>query len=132
MPAVKKAPDEVQRIVWAVLRNGTNDCVLLHSEPKEKVNKLLRNGEKPSAAVRELLRGYAKDVFVAAVDPDCKFQAPSLYYMLPEVKESGVLRQMYVKFALDVDEDDESLSTLQVIRFHASTGYQSITRFPRR
>lgn len=132
MPAVKKAPDDVQRIVWAVLRDGTNDCILLHPEPKEKVTKLLRDGEKPSAAVRELLRRYAKDVFVAAVDPDCRFQAPALYCMLPEVKESGVLRQMYVKFALDVDEDDESLSTLQVIRFHPSREYPSITRFPRR
>ena len=114
-----------------MLRDGANNCVLLHSKPKEKVNKLLRNGEKPSAAVRELLRGYAKDVFVAAVDPDCRFQAPALYHMLPEVKESGVLRQMYVKFSV-VPDDDESLSDLRVIRFHASTGWASITRFPRR
>jgi len=129
---MKKAPDEVQRMVWAVLRDGANNWVLLHSESKEKVNRLLRNGEKPSAAVRELLRGYAKDVFVAAVDPDCRCQAPAPYSMLPEVKESGVLRQMYVKFAIDIDEDDESLSRLEVIRFHALMGYQSITRFPRR
>ena len=115
-----------------MLRDGANNCVLLHSKPKEKVNRLLRNGEKPSTAVRELLRGYAKDVFVAAVDPDCRFQAPAPYSMLPEVKESGVLRQMYVKFAIDIDEDDESLSDLRVIRFRASAGWESMTRFPRR
>jgi hypothetical protein len=132
MPAVEKAPDDIQRIVWAVLRNGTNNCILLHQEPKEKVTKLLRDGEKASAAVRALLRDYATDVFVAPVEADCKFQAPALYCMRPEVKESGVFKRMYVKFAVDIDNDDESLSTLQVIRFHASSGYQSITRFPRR
>ncbi len=126
------APEDIQRIVWAVLREGMDNCILREPEPLGEVKKLLLNGEKPSAAVRELLRGYAKGVFVAAVDPDCRFQAPALYSMLPEVKESGVLRQMYVKFAIDIDEDDESLSRLEVIRFHASTGYQSITRFPRR
>jgi len=128
---VKIAPDDVQRIVRAVLRNGTDDCILLHPEPKETVKKLLRDGEKPSASVRALMRDYATDVFVAPVEPDCRFQASALYCMRPEVKEGVVLKRMYVKFALDID-DDESLSTLQVIRFHASNGYQSITRFPRR
>lgn len=129
---MEKAPNDVQRIVWAVLRGGTNDCILLHQEPKESVKKLLLDGEKASASVRALLRDYASDVFMAPVEADCKFQAPALYCMRPEVKEGGVFRRMYVKFALDIDNDEESLSTLQVIRFHASSGYQSITRFPRR
>lgn len=129
---MKKAPDDVQRIVRAVLRNGADNCILLHPEPKETAKKLLRDGEKPSASVRALMRDHATEVFVAPVEPDCRFQAPALYCMRPEVKEGGVLKRMYVKFALDIDADDESLSTLQVIRFHASNGYQSITRFPRR
>lgn len=56
----------------------------------------------------------------------------ALYCMRPEVSEGGVLKRMYVKFALVIDDDDESLSDLRVIRFHPSTGHQSITRFPRR
>ncbi len=125
------APEDIRRIVWAVLREGMDNCILLEPEPLGEVKKLLRDGQKASASVRALLRDYAKDVFVAPVDSDCRFYAPALYFMLPEVKEGGVLRQMYVKFSV-VPDDDESLSDLRVIRFHASTGWASITRFPRR
>ena len=126
-----KAPEDIQRIVWAVLREGMDNCILLEPEPLQEVKNLLRDGQKASASVRSLLRDYAKDVFVAPVDPDCRFYADALYYMLPEVMEGGVLRQMYVKFSV-VPDDDESLSDLRVIRFHKSTGWASITRFPRR
>ena len=125
------APEDIRRIVWAVLREGMDNCILLEPEPLGEVKKLLRDGQKASASVRALLRDYAKDVFVAPVDSDCRFYAPALYFMLPEVKEGGVLRQMYVKFSV-VPDDDESLSDLRVIRFHASAGWASMTRFPRR
>lgn len=126
-----KATEEIQRIVWAVLRAGMDNCILLEPEPLGEVKKLLRDGQKASASVRTLLRDYAKDVFIAPVDSDCRFYAHALYYMLAEVKEGGVVRQMYVKFAV-IPDDDESLSDLRVIRFHASTGWAPITRFPRR
>ena len=126
----ERASDEIHRIVWAVLREGMANCVLLAPEPLEEVKKLLRNGQKPSASVRDLLRDHARDVFVAEVDDDCRFYARALYFMRAETKESGARKVMYVKFSLDVDDDDESLSTLHVIRFHRSTGHDSITRFP--
>lgn len=129
---MEKAPDDVQRIVWAVLRSGMANCIRLEPEPLENVKKLLRDGQKASAAVRDLLRDYGSDVHVAPVDADCRFYAHALYVMRPEVREGGGVKQMYVKFSLVVDEDDESLSDLCVIRFHPSNGYESITRFPRR
>lgn len=126
----ERASDEIQRIVWAVLREGMANCILLASEPLEEVKKLLRNGQKPSASVRDLLRDHAGDVFVAELDDDCRFYARALYFVKTETKESGARKVMYVKFSLDVDDDDESLSTLHVIRFHRSTGHDPITRFP--
>ena len=129
---MERAPEDVQRIVWAVLRSGMANCILLEPEPLEFVKKLLRDGQKASAAVRDLLRDYGSDVHVAPVDSDCRFYAHALYVMRPEVREGGVVKQMYVKFSLVIDHDDESLSDLRVIRFHHSTGHASITRFPRR
>lgn len=128
---MKRAPDDVERIVWAVLRSGAANCIRLEPEPLENVKKLLRDGQKAAAAVRDLLRDYGSGVYVAPVDEECRFYAHALYVMRPEVKEGGVVKRMYVKFSLVID-DDESLSDLHVIRFHASNGYQSITRFPRR
>lgn len=127
-----RAPDDIRRIVWAVLRDGTANCIRLEPEPLENVKRLLRDGQKASAAVRDLLRDHAGDVFAAPVDADCRFYEHALYCMRPEVRESGVLKRMYVKFSLVIDDDDESLSELRVIRFHPSTGHGSITRFPRR
>lgn len=127
-----EAPENVGRIVWTVLRSGMANCIRLEPEPLENVKKLLRDGQKAAAAVRDLLRDYASDVRVAPVDADCRFYARALYVMRPEVREGSVVKQMYVKFSLVVDPDDESLSDLRVIRFHPSTGHESITRFPRR
>ena len=118
----KKASEDVQRIVWAVLRDGAANCILLESEPLANVKKLLRNGQKASAAVRDFLRDRAGEVFVAEVDEDCRFYARELYFMRPRTNENGVRKEMYVKFALVIDEDDEALSELRVIRFHASIG----------
>ncbi len=129
---MEKASDDIHRIVWAVLRSGMANCIRLEPEPLENVKKLLRDGQKPSAAVRDLLRDYGSDVHVAPVDADCRFYAHALYVMRPEVKEGGVVKQMYVKFSLVIEQDDESLSDLRVIRFHPSTGHESIKRFPRR
>ena len=116
--------------MWAVLRHGAANCILLEPEPLANVKKLLRNGQKASTAVRDFLRDRAGDVFVADVDDDCRFSAPELYVMRPETKESGIRKVMYVKFSLVIDKDDESLSDLRVIRFHESIGHKSITRFP--
>jgi hypothetical protein len=126
----ERAFDDIQRIVRAVLQDGMANCILLEPEPLGEVKKLLRNGQKSSAAVRNLLRDHAGDVFVAELDDDCRFYARALFFMRTETKESGVRKVMYVKFSLDIDEDDETLSTLHVIRFHRSIGHESITRFP--
>lgn len=126
----ERASDDIQRIVRAVLQQGMANCILIAQEPLAEVKKLLRNGQKPSASVRDLLRDHARDVFVAEVDEDCRFYARALYFMRTETKESGARKVMYVKFSLDVDDDDESLSTLHVIRFHRSVGHDPITRFP--
>jgi|GEM_PF-3130055 hypothetical protein len=127
---MKKAPAEIQRIVWAVLRNGTANCILIQPEPLGEIKKLLRDGRKASASVQEFLRNHAGDVFEAEVDPECKFYAAALYVMCPERVENGVRRRMYVKFALNEDRDDESLSDITIIRFHKSTGSTSISRLP--
>lgn len=74
--AMEQAPDDVKRIVWAVLRSGAANCIRLEPEPLENVKKLLRDGQKASAAVRDLLRDYAEEVFVAPIDADCRFYAP--------------------------------------------------------
>lgn len=129
---MERAPDDVQRIVWAVLRSGMANCIRLEPEPLTEVKKLLRDGQKAAAAVRDLLRDHGSDVYVAPVDAECRFYASALYVMRPEVREGGVVKQIYVKFSLVIDDDDESLSELRVIRFHPSTGHDSIKRFPRR
>ncbi|MBM4012123.1 MAG: hypothetical protein FJ286_12215 [Planctomycetes bacterium] len=126
----ERAPEDVQRIVKRVLCNGVSNCIRFEPEPRECVKALLTDGQKPSTAVRELLRKHGGNVFVAESDEDCRFYVRDLYFMTPETMESGVRKVMYVKFALDIDPDDESLSVLVVIRFHASIGCESITRFP--
>lgn len=124
-----RAPDDVQRIVRAVLANGVSNCIRLEAEPLQNVKKLLRNGQKASTAVRDLLRDHGGDVFTADIDEDCRFYARALYFMTPEKTENRVRKVMYVKFAIQVDKVDEALSELTIIRFHPAIGRESITRF---
>lgn len=127
---MEEARDEIQRIVWAVLREGPANVIRITSEPLVEVKKLLRDGARASASVQEFLRNHARKVYVAEPDTECRFYAHELFVLIPERQEQGVRKQMYVKFALQPDRDDESLSEITIIRFHKSIGYESIKRLP--
>lgn len=127
---MQEARAEIQRIVWAVLRTGPANVIRLENEPLQEVKKLLRDGAKPSASVQEFLRNHAQTVYTAEPDDECRFYAHELFVMRPERRENGVQKRMYVKFAVNPDLDDESLSEITIIRFHNSIGYESIKRLP--
>ena len=129
---MKRAPERIERIVLALLREPCTNLVLLDPEPRAEVNKILRNGELASVAVRDLLRDHASQVFETPPDPNGKYIVEMLHVMLPEVREQGVRKKMYVKFVLIIDEEDESCSQITIIRFHKASGSQPITRFPKR
>ncbi len=129
---MNRAPERIERIVLSLLREPCTNLVLLDPEPRAEVNKILRNGELASVAVRDLLRDHASQVFEAAPDPNGKYVVEILYVMLPEVREQGVRKKMYVKFVLMIDEGDESCSQITIVRFHKASGWQPITRFPKR
>lgn len=127
---MKKAREDIQRIVRAVLREGPANVIRIEPEPLGEVKKLLRDGRKASASVQEFLRNHGGDVCEAEKDDDCRFYASELFAMRAERVEAGVRRVMYTKFSLVIDRDDESLSEMTIIRFHKSIGFESITRLP--
>lgn len=127
---MKKATDRIQRIVRALLNDRATNLIIIDDEPSVEVKKRLQDGRRPSVAVRDFLRDYAEDVYETRANPDGRYKVDVLYVMLPTVVERGVRREMYVKFVLFADAEDDSCSQLTIVRFHESIGSQPITRFP--
>lgn len=127
---MKVAPDEIQRIVRAVLNDSATNLVVLDDEPGKEVKKYLRDGRRAAVAVRDFLRDYADCVYETEPDPGGKYVVDVLYVMLPEVRERGRLKRMYAKFVLFIDREDEACSQLTFVRFHKAAGMDPITSFP--
>jgi hypothetical protein len=124
------APDDIQRIVQAVLNDSATNLIVLDQEPGEEVKKYLRDGRRAAVAVRDFLRDYADCVYETEPDPGGRYVVDVLYVMLPEVRERGRLKRMYAKFVLLVDHEDEAYSQLTVVRFHKDLDMDPITSFP--
>jgi hypothetical protein len=45
--AMRKAPAEIQRIVWAVLRSGPATCILIEPEPLGEIKSFCEMAEGP-------------------------------------------------------------------------------------
>lgn len=127
---MQEAPEEIQRIVQAVLNDSATNLIVLDKEPGAEVKKYLRDGRKAAVAVRDFLRDYAGRVYEAEPDRDGKYVVDKLYVMLPEVREQGVLKRMYAKFVLLIDQQEAAYSQLTFVRFHKAANSESITRFP--
>lgn len=127
---MKVAPDDIQRIVQAVLNDSATNLIILDDEPGGEVKKYLRDGRRAVVAVRDFLRDYADCVYETNPDPGGKYVVDVLYVMLPEVRERGRLKRMYAKFVLLIDHEDHAFSQLTVVRFHKDLGMDPITSFP--
>jgi len=127
---MKEAPEDVQRIVRAVLNDSATNLIILDGDVDAEVRKYLRDGRKAAVALRDFLRDHATRVYETKPSPDGKYVVNVLYVMLPEVRQGGTLERMYAKFVLLIDPDDESSSQLTFVRFHKAANSESIASFP--
>jgi len=125
--AGKRAPEHIQKIVKAVLKQNAMRSITL--APQNAYNRVeeMADGRPAVATVRRFLIDFWTDLETAKPDLDCRGSFDHLCEMKPLI---GTRKQMYVKFGLQIDSDNPAASHIVILRFHAAIDSDPIDRIP--
>ncbi len=123
----RRAPDQIQQIVKAVLARNAMRSIFLG--PQNQYNRVeeMADGRRPIPTVRKFLMEFWTDLETASPNSDCREQFDYLCEMKPSL---GPSKRMYVKMGLSIHADNNAASHITIVRFHAAIDSEPVDRIP--